>query len=303
MDETKLIELLDKNYSIAKLSLHFGKGKSTIGYWLKKYNLKTNYNYRPPCKIIPTSKICNKCKIEKPIEDYYFKKDRNNYRSICKVCHNKQQNDTRIDRNNKQYAVNYKGGKCEICELVTDNMSVYDFHHKDPSKKEYSITNKKYNKLGTIKPELDKCHLLCANCHSEVHGGLHPDYLITYNNVETYDLSGKNKICKSCEINKPVSFYYKRSGKSVYYNDCKKCHNKRSSARLRTIKKQCVEYKGGKCEHCGYNKYLGSIDFHHRDPSEKKYGISNCTKSFEDQKGELDKCNCICKNCHRKEHS
>ena len=40
------------------------------------------------------------------------------------------------------------------------------------------------------------------------------------------------------------------------------------------IKEQLVEYKGGKCERCGYNKSMRALEFHHLDPSEKDFGIS-----------------------------
>ena len=72
--------------------------------------------------------------------------------------------------------------------------------------------------------------------------------------------------------------------------------------KLRTMAK---EYKGGKCTLCGYNKYLGALDFHHLDPSKKDFGISvdGFTRSWEKIKRELDKCILICANCHREVHA
>lgn len=63
-----------------------------------------------------------------------------------------------------------------------------------------------------------------------------------------------------------------------------------------------VEYKGGKCERCGYNKCLGALDFHHLDPNEKDFGIGGVTKSFDKMKKEVDKCILVCANCHREIH-
>lgn len=36
-----------------------------------------------------------------------------------------------------------------------------------------------------------------------------------------------------------------------------------------------VAYKGGKCQCCGYNKYIGALKFHHVDPAQKDFGISS----------------------------
>jgi hypothetical protein len=61
--------------------------------------------------------------------------------------------------------------------------------------------------------------------------------------------------------------------------------------------------KGGKCVFCGYNKYIGSLDFHHTNPNEKKYSISDLrTYSFDTLKIELDKCILVCRNCHGELH-
>jgi hypothetical protein len=74
--------------------------------------------------------------------------------------------------------------------------------------------------------------------------------------------------------------------------------------RRKKIKELAVEYKGGKCERCGYNKYIGALEFHHKDPNEKDFLISrkgHCT-SWEKIKKELDKCILVCANCHREIH-
>lgn len=76
------------------------------------------------------------------------------------------------------------------------------------------------------------------------------------------------------------------------------------SRRRRKIKQQAVDYKGGKCQQCGYDKCVGALDFHHRDPSEKDFSIAalgNC-RAWEVVKKELDKCDLLCANCHREVH-
>lgn len=70
------------------------------------------------------------------------------------------------------------------------------------------------------------------------------------------------------------------------------------------VKKELVEYKGGKCEICGYDKCLGALDFHHIDPSQKDFAIStsNIYKNLDKLKEEVDKCILVCANCHRELH-
>ena len=67
-------------------------------------------------------------------------------------------------------------------------------------------------------------------------------------------------------------------------------------------KAKAIEYKGGKCIVCGYNKTPRALHFHHLDPSQKDFGISGSTKSFEKLKPELDKCVLLCANCHSEVH-
>ena len=68
----------------------------------------------------------------------------------------------------KRKAVEYLGGKCIDCGLETDIFDVYDFHHLDPETKVCNISEligEGKNNWATIRAELDKCVLLCANCH------------------------------------------------------------------------------------------------------------------------------------------
>jgi predicted HNH restriction endonuclease len=63
-----------------------------------------------------------------------------------------------------------------------------------------------------------------------------------------------------------------------------------------------VEYKGGKCERCGYAKCVEALEFHHLDPTTKEAKNLGTTAAIEKQKAEADKCILVCANCHREIH-
>jgi hypothetical protein len=85
-----------------------------------------------------------------------------------------------------------------------------------------------------------------------------------------------------------------------------KCKNKfYVDKRRKTIKLKALEYKGGKCVLCGYNKCVSSLDFHHTEPNAKDFAIAakGCCRSWEKVKAELDKCILVCRNCHGEIHA
>jgi hypothetical protein len=85
-----------------------------------------------------------------------------------------------------------------------------------------------------------------------------------------------------------------------------KCKNKTNVTKWTKRRKLLlVEYKGGKCEKCGYNKCIGALVFHHKDPLEKDFQFSQNearSKTIEELKKEADKCLLLCANCHAEEH-
>lgn len=147
------------------------------------------------------------------------------------------------------------------------------------------------------------------------------------------------KECKKCKTIKDESEFYrqtKRSGNKRLCSWCKKCsslsasegrkklrlenpelvreqerkwhhsnkdkYNQKTKERSRALKQKCVEYKGGCCINCGFNKYLSALDFHHIDRSEKDFMITQTT-NWDKIRIELDKCILLCSNCHRALHS
>tara|TARA_Y100000022_G_scaffold124448_2_gene107779 strand:+ start:6311 stop:6541 length:231 start_codon:yes stop_codon:yes gene_type:complete len=68
---------------------------------------------------------------------------------------------------------------------------------------------------------------------------------------------------------------------------------------------KCVEYKGGSCSKCGYDNYIGALEFHHLDPTQKDFTIAKVklTTFGEKVEKELDKCVLLCSNCHREQHA
>lgn len=160
MDKEILIQQINQGHSTWKMAELNNTTQPNIRYWLKKYNLKTQRIINQ----LKGDRKCLTCNITQH-QDNFYKKGKK-YMSHCKVCHQKKY--TQKCRDNKQKGVDYLGGKCIKCGYNKCNAAL-DFHHVDSSDKEFNpahLTRGSWNKL---KIELDKCVLLCANCHREHH--------------------------------------------------------------------------------------------------------------------------------------
>ena len=75
--------------------------------------------------------------------------------------------------------------------------------------------------------------------------------------------------------------------------------------RRKKVRQMAVDYKGGRCEKCGYNRCVDALEFHHLDSSGKDFSISakGYTRSWSKVREELDKCILLCANCHREVHA
>jgi hypothetical protein len=60
---------------------------------------------------------------------------------------------------------------------------------------------------------------------------------------------------------------------------------------------------GGKCTKCGFSENPASIQFHHVDPSTKKYSLFSKNLLRKDRYEEAQKCILLCANCHLQEHT
>lgn len=73
--------------------------------------------------------------------------------------------------------------------------------------------------------------------------------------------------------------------------------------RWKRRKKQAIEYMGGGCSICGYNKSPNALEFHHIDPTTKRWNWNKLRlRKWKDIYEELDRCVLLCSNCHREQH-
>lgn len=132
-------------------------------------------------------KICSKCKQSKSTDE--FNKNRSKHdglNSFCRECarqkareyyhsgyYNKrvwqESRKKRVDANNAY--LESLSLRCEKCG--EDHPAVIDFHHADPAEKEIKISQARHNgwSIERLQREIDKCMILCANCHRKLHWG------------------------------------------------------------------------------------------------------------------------------------
>lgn len=110
-------------------------------------------------------KTCFKCI---PQKKTYSSKEEQEIARKKQVVANVQRRRNKI----KEMAIEYKGEECNICGYKRCK-SALEFHHLDPSKKDFAISAKGYTRSWeTVKAELNKCIMVCANCHREIHDGI-----------------------------------------------------------------------------------------------------------------------------------
>lgn len=103
------------------------------------------------------------------LTEFVLRKD-GKYR--CKKC--TSENVDKRRRKLKHELVKYKGGKCEICGYDKCEAAL-EFHHLNPDKKEFQLSSGNTCSLEKMKKEADKCILVCANCHREIHDKIYQD--------------------------------------------------------------------------------------------------------------------------------
>lgn len=145
-------------------------------------------------------KYCTKCCENKNIDDFFKKRTEKRVCSWCKSCLYKVQKQRWTDR--KLQAIALFGNKCSICGY-SKNYAALEFHHLDPTQKEFDWKSLRLKNWDSIIKELKKCTLLCRNCHAETHN---PDSVLDINqdrnsannnlNLEEIKPTGK---CIGCE--------------------------------------------------------------------------------------------------------
>lgn len=116
-----------------------------------------------------------------------------------------------------------------------------------------------------------------------------------------YVLHGKNapqRIVRECRKHGWTEF--RISGSTDKRYRCGRCMVQAVVRRRRVLKQRLVAEAGGCCVVCGYDGYVGALQFHHLNPADKRYGISSrgLTLAFDRLREDARKCVLLCANCH-----
>ncbi len=163
--------LVTQGASLTQIADAVGRSTATVRYWLAKYGLRTQCPSRGPRRPgavqarsegLPEAVVV--CPQHGAVE--HVRDARGSYR--CRRC--RAEAVVRRRRRVKQILVAEAGGRCRLCGYDRCAAAL-QFHHLDPTAKEFGLSQRGAHSLKKLRAEVRKCVLLCSNCHAEVEAG------------------------------------------------------------------------------------------------------------------------------------
>ena len=163
LNKLQLEQYCNDGLTIREMANELNVVYSTVRAYLNKYNLKTSYMRGKTKATLYRKKYNYYCKTCGCTDSTMFYP---NQKYRCKKCVN--QRTIEVGRETAVKIRTYYGNKCLICGYNKYQCSL-DLHHIDPNTKDINYSNIRYWKWERILKELEKCILVCRNCHQAIH--------------------------------------------------------------------------------------------------------------------------------------
>lgn len=162
MNKEILLVLVERGFTLKQISKECNTSQTNIRYWLSKFGLKLKRGARG--KKPKDFQFPRKCSCGETDPNKFY----GNKTTVCAKCHLLR---THLKgKENRAYILIRLGGKCINCDFDKWRSSL-DVHHLDPKKKDLDFSTIRYWARDRIDKEIEKCVLLCRNCHAAHHSG------------------------------------------------------------------------------------------------------------------------------------
>lgn len=243
-------------------------------------------------------------------------------RNTCLKCVAKKQKEYRINNpavarkisskisiESRNYVKQAKNVLCKVCGKSWPPCAM-DFHHAYGNKSS-NVSKMTSRSVDRLKKEIEKCELVCANCHRDLTFSENNKSDIP-KNVKIEEVEDESpqagdliRLCASCKTEKSERNFTKL--KSGYFHSyCKKCLRKknrkygRNRLQIRPGKALIISHKDNKkCVDCGETFRHWVLDLDHVSGQKIANVSSMHTLAIEKIKEELKKCEIVCASCHR----
>jgi transposase len=156
--------------SIAKISADLGVSDATVKHWLAKFDLKTLPTIQR--RLTREAREAGVPAIERTCRHHGLTEFRLYAGRYYKCVTCSWQAVTRRRRRVRETLVQEAGGRCAICGYDR-SIAALEFHHLDRETKSFGVSDRGMTRsLARLREEVDKCILLCSNCHAEVENGV-----------------------------------------------------------------------------------------------------------------------------------
>jgi len=153
-------------------------------------------------------------------------------------------------------AVAYKGGECVRCGYDKCPAAMV-FHHRDPGEKEVDWKRLRRWSWDKVTAELDKCDLLCANCHHEEH----------------WDTNITDEAIGWLKKHKRPSASYEKSGKCPV---CQRAFTRDNNSRHKIYcSAECGHLSQERANYPSDKEFIAVIDKIGRVKAGKRFGVSD----------------------------